>query len=140
MSIAYAIKTLDEVRVREWFKGVDERLRSRKGILIEGAARHLGEGLYAISVEPVGGMFGFLVGPLMIMLCGVGAWVMGGSVGWSNWLMGVGCLMVGLIYLVVAPGVHRVLVRITLWRLLGRRVAVHKASQEVLRRLAHGKI
>jgi len=140
MRITYAVQTIDDPRVRAWFRTVGERLRTKKGIMIGGTTRHLGSGVFLVSVETVVDMTGFLLGPLMLILSGMAAWVLWESAALSNWLVGLGVAGASLVYLLVTPGLHRLLMRATLRKVVGHRVMVKPATEAVLWGLAHGKV
>ena len=140
MNANYAIQTEDDLKIRTWFNLVDKRLRSGKGVLIKGATRQLGKGLYVVSVETVVDTFAFTAWPLMFVLGGVAAFVIFHNVTASNWLVGIGGGATLLIYATMAPGLHRLLMRLTLRRLTGKWVKVKPVTSEVLRRLAYGQV
>lgn len=140
MRITYGVQTEDEVQVRGWFRTVDDRLRTKQGVMIGGDAKKVAPGLYVVTIETAVDMLGFLVGPLMLMGSGVMAWVFWRSVTWSNWLVYLGLAGMVVVYALVAPGIHRLLMRVTLRRLTGRWVSVKPATQEALWRLTHGKV
>lgn len=138
MMSSYAIQTADDPRIRAWFVKVDKRLRDGSSVFLSGAARPLGRGLYAVSIKTTVDSFAFTTWPLMFIVAGVASWFVWHNAVASNWLVGGGLVAIGIVYGIMAPGVHRLLIRITLWRLTGRWVRVKPASQEALRRLAHG--
>lgn len=140
MRLTYAIRTEVDPAVKAWFMKVDQRLKPESSLLIRGGVKSFGKGAYVVSVEPVIDLWGFLMGPAMLMLSGVLAWVLFGSVGWSNWLVGIGLAGMVLVYSLMAPGVHRLMMRLTLRRLTGRWVMVRPATSEVFWEAVHGKV
>lgn len=139
MRIAYAIQTAPDPKIRKWFRQLDQRLVNRTGVMVHGRAKDMGKGLYAICIETTVGIVAFLIGPIMFIVSGVAAWALWEKVTVSNWLVGLGLLGVWLAYMMMAPGTHRFLMRITLWRLTGRWVPVKPATQDAIRRVVYGK-
>ena len=137
--VSYALQTIDDRKVRDWFFRLDKKLRTVQGVMISGASRHLGQGCYVVNVEPVVSIYAFLVGPFMLLLGAVLSYVLGG-VGLSNWLAWIAVFLLLVPYFLLSPGFHRILVWITLWRLLGRPVRVSRASDMVLGRLSRGRL
>ena len=140
MRVTYAVQTVDDPKVRGWFKTVDERLRTKKGLMISGRAKDIGEGWYVVSVDTVVDMFGFLIGPLMLLFAGIGAYVFFHTVTLSNWLVGIGLFCMLIVYTLITPAIHRLLMRLTLRRITGRWVSVKPVTQDALWRLAFGKV
>lgn len=140
MRVTYAVMTVNDPKVRRWFKTVDERLRTKKGVMISGRVKDIGEGWYVLSVDTAVDMIGFLLGPLMLMFAGVGAYVFWHTVTLSNWLVGIGLCAMVIVYTLITPTIHRLLMRLTLRRITGRWVSVKPVTQDALWRLAFGKV
>lgn len=139
MIISYVVETEKDALIKTWFVGLDKRLRARKGVLFEGAAHNVGpDGLYAVAVDII--LLPLLIGAYMLMFGGVAAWILFGSVGWSNWLTGVGAGLATIVYVLISPGLHVLLMRRTLKRLTGKDVKVRLATKEAVRRLAYGEV
>ena len=137
--VSYALQTVDDPKVRAWFSRLNQKLRTTQGVMISGASRHLGRGCYVVNVEPVVSIYAFLVGPFMLLLGAVLSYVLGG-VGLSNWLAWIAVVFLLIPYFLLSPGFHRILIWVTLWRLLGRPVKVSRASDMVLGRLSRGRL
>lgn len=140
MKICFAVQTVDDPRVEGWFKKVGGRLREQKGVMIRGRVRSYGGGLYLVGVETAVGLSGFFMGPIMLILTGVVAWVLWHSVFWSNLMVGLGVVGMLMVSFLVNPVVYRFLMRLTLRRVVGRWVAVKPATQDFLWRLSLGKV
>lgn len=135
MKISFGFRTEDTKKVREWVKRTDKNLRIKKGIFFSGAARSLGKGLYIVSMETVIGFDAFLIGPLFLMFGGMFSYFVWG---FGTWVVYVGAVMTGVTYLLVTPALHRVVIRLALRKLMGRRVKVLRATEDVLWGLSHG--
>lgn len=140
MRVTYAVQTSEDLEVGGWFLKVGERLRKKKGIVLSGDVKSLGGGMYVVTVENLWDTWALLIGPGMLMLSGVVAWVFWQSAGWSNGLVYSGLASMVMVYALASPGGHRLLMRFTLRRLTGRWVMVKPATSEALWRLTHGKV
>lgn len=139
MKVAYAVQTAPDPEIRKWFSELNQRLVNRSGVMVHGRAKSMGKGLYAICIETTVGIDAFLIGPILFIVSGVAAWVLWENVTASNWLVGLGVVGVWLAFMMMAPGTHRLLMRVTLRRLTGRWVPVKPATQEAIRRVVYGK-
>lgn len=140
MRVTYAIQTSEDPEVSGWFRKVGERLRKKTGVVLSGDVKSMGDGVYVVTVENLWDTWALLVGPGMLMLSGLVAWVFWQSVGWSNGLMYSGLAGMLVVGALTSPGGHRLLMRFTLRRLTGRWVMVKPATSEALWRLTHGKV
>lgn len=138
MRKSYAVMVTDEKAVRAWFEKVDLRLRMGRGVLIRGAARHIGKDLYAVSIETAIGTLTLTFAPLMIMVCGVVAGVIFHAPIIASILCVIGGVGVAAVYALMMPGVHRLVMMLTLRRVAGHWVRVSPATGEAMRKLAYG--
>ena len=137
--VSYALRTVEDRRVRTWFYKMNQKLRNpAAGVPFVGAVRHLGRGVYVLTVESVVTRFAYYVGPIMLGFGALVSWAFN-LVVLAQWLLGLASFFALAVSVLLSPGLHRAVIRLSLWRLLKRRVSVVPASEEVLRRCSYGR-
>lgn len=139
-TISYGLRITETPEARAWFATVSRRLRDRQGLVFGGRIRRVKDGLYVVGLELYVSPWALVIGPILCVVAGLAAWILWQSVGWSNWLTGIGAVGLVLTYVLLLPVAHRFVMSFTLWRVTKRYEWVKPATEEVLYLVATGEV
>lgn len=139
MKVAYGVQSSSDPVVRAWFDKVDRRLRDKTGIMIGGAARHVGDGLYAIYIETTTSFTALMIGPIMLFVS-ASVLVVFGFPTVAKWLGLTASIGILIGALLVNPRLHVGVMRLTIRKLTGEKIKTRLATNDLIKKVAHGKV
>lgn len=137
--VTFAIKTVDDSRVREYLQGISHSLQHPDYIRspFSGVVRPWGRGVYLLSVKPLYPRILLNMMAFMMVLSSIIIYVIGLET------LGFVCFAVGLamsfvITLFFSPSFYQVIIWLQIRRMLGHFYMVSRAEEHVLEMIAYG--